>query len=61
MDHNVGRVLFDEVVWAADEGELLSDEHFSMDGTMLEATASPGASDPRRDLRCRMTIRVTHR
>ncbi|MCY3660368.1 MAG: hypothetical protein OXG36_15295, partial [Caldilineaceae bacterium] len=31
--------LFDEVVWAADEEGLLSDEHFSVDGTLIEAAA----------------------
>ena len=29
LAHDAGRVLFDEVVWAADEEGLLSDEHFS--------------------------------
>ncbi len=40
MDHDVGRALFDEVVWAADGEGLLSDEHFSVDGTLIEAAAS---------------------
>ena len=30
MDHDMGRALFDEVVWVADGEGLLSDEHFSM-------------------------------
>ena len=38
--HDAGRALFDEVVWAADEEGLLSDEHFSVDGTLFEAAAS---------------------
>ena len=62
MEHDVGRALFDEVVWAADGEGLLSDEHFSVDGTLIEAAASPGASGPRRDRRRpRTTIRTTRR
>ena len=40
MDHDVGWALFDEVVWALDEEGLLSDEHFNVDGTLIEAAAS---------------------
>ena len=40
LAHDTGRALFDEVVWAADAEGLLSDEHFSVDGTLLEAAAS---------------------
>ena len=40
LAHDAGRALFDEVVWAADEEGLLSDEHFSVDGTLIEAAAS---------------------
>ncbi len=36
MDHDVGRALFDEVVWTADE----EGEYFSVDGTLIEAAAS---------------------
>ena len=35
MDHDVGRALFDEVVGEADGEGLLSDEHFSVDGTLI--------------------------
>ncbi|MDE0672422.1 MAG: leucine-rich repeat domain-containing protein [Caldilineaceae bacterium] len=35
LAHDAGRALFDEVVWAADEEGLLSDEHFSVDGTLI--------------------------
>ena len=49
LAYDTGRVLFDEAVWAADAEGLLSDEHFSVDGSLLEAVASPGASAPRRD------------
>ena len=40
LAHDAGRALFDEVVWTADEEGLLSDEHFSVDGTLIEAAAS---------------------
>ena len=62
LAHDAGRALFDEVVWTADGEGLLSDEHFSMDGTLIEAAASPGAFEPRRDRpRRRTTIRATRR
>ena len=35
----VGQGLFDEVVWEAERRGLLSDEHFSVDGTLIEAVA----------------------
>ena len=37
LRHRVGRKLFDEV---ADRRGLMSDEHFSVDGTLIEAAAS---------------------
>lgn len=40
LRHRVGQALFDEVVLAADRRGLLSDEHFSVDGTLIEAAAS---------------------
>jgi transposase/sulfur relay (sulfurtransferase) complex TusBCD TusD component (DsrE family) len=40
LDHRVGQQLFDEVVAAAHERGLLSDEHFTVDGTLIEAAAS---------------------
>ena len=40
LAHDAGRALFDEVVGTADEEGLLSDEHFSVDGTLIEAAAS---------------------
>ena len=46
MAHDVGRALFEEVVWAADGEGLLSNDHFSVDGTRIEAAASPGSSGP---------------
>ena len=40
LEHKIGQALFDEVVWKADRQGLLSDEHFSVDGTLIEAAAS---------------------
>ena len=40
LAHDAGRALFDEVVWTANEEGLLSDEHFSVDGTLIEAASS---------------------
>ncbi len=40
LKHTVGQQLFDEVLAGAHEQGLLSDEHFSVDGTLIEACAS---------------------
>jgi transposase len=40
LKHQVGQALFDEVVLSADRQGLLSDEHFTVDGTLIEAAAS---------------------
>ncbi len=40
LAHRIGQLLFDEVVWEAGRQGLLSDEHFSVDGTLIEAAAS---------------------
>jgi len=40
MEHKVAREFFDAVVWQAQRRKLLSDEHFTVDGTLLEASAS---------------------
>ena len=40
LRHQVGRRLFDEVVAEASGRGLLSDEHFTVDGTLIEAAAS---------------------
>jgi len=40
LRHRVGRELFDEVAAGAHERGLLSDEHFTVDGTLIEAAAS---------------------
>jgi transposase len=40
LRHDVARQFFDEVVLAAYQRHLLSDEHFTVDGTLIEAAAS---------------------
>ena len=40
LRHKVGRKLFEEVAYEADRQGLMSDEHFSVDGTLIEAAAS---------------------
>jgi len=47
LRHQVGQQLFDEVVWEADRRGLLSDEHFSVDGTLIEAAASLKSFKPK--------------
>ena len=40
LEHRTAQALFDEVVWEAARRGLLSDERFSVDGTLIEAQAS---------------------
>jgi len=40
LQHQVAREFFDAVVLRATERDLLSDEHFTVDGTLIEAAAS---------------------
>ena len=40
LRHKVGRKLFEEVAYEADRRGLMSDERFSVDGTLIEAAAS---------------------
>src|SRR5213594_795616 len=40
MEHEVGRLFFDAVVGQAREAKLMSDDHFTVDGTLIEAWAS---------------------
>jgi transposase len=47
LEHEVGRGLFDLVVGQAHERGLLSDEHFTVDGTLIEAAASLKSFRPR--------------
>ena len=47
LKHGVGQALFDQVVLEADRRGLLSDEHFTVDGTLIEAAASLKSCKPR--------------
>jgi transposase len=47
LEHAIGQRLFDEVVGAAHARGLLSDEHFTVDGTLIEAAASLKSFRPR--------------
>ena len=40
MEHEVGRLFFDAVMNQAREENLISEDHFSVDGTLIEAWAS---------------------
>lgn len=40
LEHDVARIFFDAVVEEANRRQLISREHFSVDGTMIEASAS---------------------
>lgn len=60
MEHGVGRLFFDAVVKQARSSGLMSDDHFTVDGTLIDAWASlksfrpkdedpsdrPGSGDP---------------
>jgi transposase len=43
MQHEVGRLFFEAVVKQAREAELMSDDHFTVDGTVIEAWAASRA------------------
>jgi transposase len=47
LKHEVGQQLFDEVVGRAHTRGLLSDEHFTVDGTLIEAAASLKSFKPK--------------
>jgi transposase len=47
LEHEAGQQLFDEVVGQAHERGLLSDEHFTVDGTLIEAAASLKSFKPK--------------
>jgi hypothetical protein len=40
LNHEVGRLFFDAIVRKAREARLMSDDHFTVDGTLIEAWAS---------------------
>src|SRR5436190_2573388 len=47
LDAQVSRQFFDEVVLQANRLDLLSDEHFTVDGTLIEAAASLKSFGPK--------------
>jgi transposase len=47
LEHEVVEAFFAEVMKRADEAELLSQEHFSVDGTLIQAWASHKSFKPR--------------
>ena len=47
LRHGVGQALFGEVVLEADRQGLLSNEHFTVDGTLIEAAASLKSFKPK--------------
>jgi hypothetical protein len=47
LDHDVARKFFAAVVRQADKRRLLSDEHFTVDGTLIEAAASLKSFQPK--------------
>lgn len=47
VTHDTARRFFDAVVCAAREANLLSDEHFTVDGTLIEAWASLKSFKPK--------------
>jgi transposase len=49
LDGDIARAFFEAVLIHADTADLLSDEHFTVDGTLLEAWASQKSFRPRDD------------
>lgn len=49
LDHDVARRFFEAVLAEARQRDLLSDDHFTVDGTLLEAWASLKSVRPRDD------------
>ena len=49
LEHRIGPSLSDEVVLEADHQGLLSDEHFTVDGTLTEASSSLKSFKPMDD------------
>ena len=47
LDHDVARQFFEAVLAEARQRELLSDDHFTVDGTLLEAWASMKSVQPK--------------
>jgi transposase len=53
LEHEVGRLFFDTVVKQAREANLISEDHFSVDGTLIEAWASLKSFRPKGEDRSR--------
>lgn len=53
LEHEVGRLFFETVVKQAREANLISDDHFSVDGTLIEAWASLKSFRPKGEDRSR--------
>lgn len=47
LEHDVISVLFEEVIALARKKDLISDEHFSVDGTLIQAWASQKSFRPK--------------
>jgi transposase len=47
LEHKVADLFFAEVVWLAKEKGWVSDEHFSVDGTLIAAWASLKSFKPK--------------
>ena len=57
MEHEVGRLFFDAVVNQARQAGSLSDDHFSVDGTLIEAWASLKSFRPKGEDRWETTTK----
>jgi transposase len=53
LEHEVGRLFFDTVVKQARQANLISEDHFSVDGTLIEAWASLKSFRPQGEDRSR--------
>ncbi len=49
MEHEVGRRFFDAVVRQAQGAELMSDDHFTMDGILIESWSSLKSFRPKKE------------
>jgi len=47
LEHRVGRQVFDAILLVADKHGMLSNEHFTVDGTLIEAAASLKSFKPK--------------
>ena len=49
LEHEVGKLFFDAVVSQAREAKLMSEDHFTVDGTLIEAWASLKSFRPKEE------------